>query len=125
MAGLLVDVFFDHCLARLWHHYAEQPLPNFVADCYQTLLEEPELPPRLARIAPLMARQDWLGSYTDFAVLERVVEGMARRLSRPELLAGAFAELDAAYDGLLEDFRAFYPQLQAFAAAERAARVSS
>ncbi len=25
-AGLLVDVFFDHCLARLWHDYAEQPL---------------------------------------------------------------------------------------------------
>ena len=72
-----------------------------------------------------MARQDWLGSYRDFAVLERVVEGMARRLSRPELLAGAFAELDAAYDGLLAYFRDFYPQLQAFAAAERAARVSS
>lgn len=125
VAGLLVDVFFDHCLARLWHDYAEQPLPDFIADCYQTLLEEPELPPRLARIAPLMARQDWLGSYRDFAVLERVVEGMARRLSRPELLAGAFAELDAAYDGLLADFRDFYPQLQAFAAAERAARVSS
>jgi len=49
---------------------------------------------------------------------------MARRLSRPELLAGAFAELEAAYDGLLADFRDFYPQLQAFAAAERAARVS-
>ncbi|MDR6233688.1 ACP phosphodiesterase [Pseudomonas oryzihabitans] len=121
VSGLLVDVFFDHCLARLWHDYAEQSLPSFVADCYRTLLDEPELPPRLARIAPVMARQDWLGSYRDFAVLERVVEGMARRLSRPELLAGAFAELEAAYDGLLDDFLRFYPQLQAFAAAERAA----
>ncbi|KUM39941.1 acyl carrier protein phosphodiesterase [Pseudomonas sp. EpS/L25] len=121
VAGLLVDVFFDHCLARHWHDYADQSLPSFTADCYRTLLEEPALPPRLARIAPLMAQQDWLGSYTDFAVLERVVEGMARRLSRPELLAGAFAELAVAYDGLEEDFRRFYPQLQAFAAAERAA----
>ncbi|MDT3722098.1 ACP phosphodiesterase [Pseudomonas oryzihabitans] len=121
VAGLLVDVFFDHCLARHWHDYADQALPRFTADCYRTLLEEPTLPPRLARIAPLMAQQDWLGSYTDFAVLERVVEGMARRLSRPGLLAGAFAELAGAYDGLEEDFRRFYPQLQAFAAAERAA----
>jgi len=121
VAGVLVDVFFDHCLARHWHDYADQDLPRFTADCYRTLLAEPALPPRLARIAPLMASQDWLGSYTDFAVLERVVEGMARRLSRPELLAGGFAELAAAYAGLEEDFRAFYPQLQAFAAAERAA----
>ncbi|WP_295466360.1 ACP phosphodiesterase [uncultured Pseudomonas sp.] len=121
VAGLLVDVFFDHCLARHWHDYADQTLPSFTADCYRTLLAESALPPRLARIAPLMAQQDWLGSYRDFAVLERVVDGMARRLSRPELLAGAFAELAGAYDGLEEDFRHFYPQLQAFAAAERAA----
>ena len=84
---------------------------------YQVLNGEPALPGRLAQIAPLMAAGDWLGSYREFAVLEQVFRGIARRLSRPEGLAGAMGEVESLYPLLLEDFRQFYPQLQAFAAA--------
>lgn len=116
-AGIILDVFFDHCLALHWHDYAKQPLPQFTARVYQVLDKEPALPGRLAQIAPLMAAGDWLGSYREFAVLEQVFRGIARRLSRPEGMAGAMAEVEALYPLLLEDFRQFYPQLQAFAAA--------
>ncbi|TEL14247.1 DUF479 domain-containing protein [Pseudomonas aeruginosa] len=85
-AGVLLDVFFDHCLAR---------------------------------IAPRMAAQDWLGSYREFAVLREVLGGMSRRLSRPHLLDGSWEELAQRYDDLSADFRAFYPQLQAFALSQR------
>ena len=118
-AGILLDVFFDHCLARYWHDYAAEPLAQFSGRVYQVLLQEPQLPERLARIAPRMAAQDWLGSYRDFAVLQQVLAGMQRRLSRPQGLDGALEELEHLYDPLLADFRAFYPQLQAFAAAQR------
>ena len=74
---------------------------------------------RLAAIAPHMAADDWLGSYRDFAVLEQVFRGIARRLSRPEELAGAMADLQALYEPLSEDFRAFYPQLQTYARQQR------
>ena len=60
-----------------------------------------------------MAAQDWLGSYRDFAVLEQVLRGMQRRLSKPEGLDGAMDELQALYQPLSEDFLAFYPQVQA------------
>jgi len=66
-----------------------------------------------------MAAHDWLGSYRDFSVLEQVFKGIARRLSRPEELAGAMADLNALYEPLSEDFRAVYPQLQSFAAQQR------
>ena len=59
--------------------------------------------------------QDWLGSYREFAVLEQVIAGMQRRLSRPQLLDGSLAELERLYQPLSEDFRAFYPELIAFA----------
>jgi acyl carrier protein phosphodiesterase len=62
-----------------------------------------------------MAADDWLGSYREFAVLERVLKGISRRLSRPEGLDGAWEEVQALYEPLQEDFRLFYPQLQAFA----------
>ena len=115
-AGIVLDVFFDHCLARDWEQYADRPLALFTRDVYRVLASEPQLPGRLAQIAPHMAAHDWLGSYRDFDVLEQVLRGIARRLSRPEELAAAMGELERLYQSLSEDFRAFYPQLQAFAA---------
>ena len=114
-AGILLDLFFDHCLARHWDDYADEPLAGFSARVYRVLDAEPQLPGRLAQIAPRMAAQDWLGSYREFAVLEQVIGGMSRRISRPQMLAGAMGELERLYQPLSDDFRAFYPQLQAFA----------
>lgn len=114
-AGILLDVFFDHCLARDWERYAAEPLDAFTRHVYAVLVNEPTLPGRLALIAPRMAAQDWLGSYREFETLELVIAGMARRISRPESLDGAMAELEALYQPLFDDFREFYPQLQQFA----------
>ena len=120
-SGILLDLFFDHCLACHWDDYADEPLALFTGRVYRTLAAEAELPGRLALIAPRMAEQDWLGSYREFAVLERVLLNMQRRLSRPQGLDGALAELARLYPQLLEDFRAFYPELIVFARAQRAA----
>ncbi|MDD2047975.1 ACP phosphodiesterase [Pseudomonas putida] len=114
-AGIILDVFFDHCLAAHWQDYADQPLAQFTGRVYQVLAAQPDLPGRLAQIAPYMAADDWLGSYRDFAVLEQVFRGIARRLSRPEGMDGAIELVDALYAPLMDDFRSFYPELQAFA----------
>jgi acyl carrier protein phosphodiesterase len=114
-SGILLDLFFDHCLARDWAEFASEPLAQFTGRVYRVLAAQPELPERLAYIAPRMAAQDWLGSYRDFAVLEQVLLGMSRRLSRPQMLAGAMSELERLYEPLSDDFREFYPQLQVFA----------
>ncbi|TXR31991.1 DUF479 domain-containing protein [Ectopseudomonas mendocina] len=117
-AGMLLDLFFDHCLARDWPMYATQPLDHFTGRVYRVLAAEHELPGRLALMAPRMAVQDWLGSYREFAVLEQVIAGMQRRLSKPQLLDGSLSELERLYEPLSEDFRAFYPELMAFTEAE-------
>ncbi|TBN49918.1 ACP phosphodiesterase [Pseudomonas sp. BGI-2] len=114
-AGIVLDVFFDHCLARDWTLYSNQPLELFTSDVYRVLSAEPQLPERLARIAPHMVANDWLGSYQEFEVLEQVLRGISRRLTRPEELAGAMQELRVLYEPLSDDFRLFYPQLQDFA----------
>jgi acyl carrier protein phosphodiesterase len=115
VAGILLDLFFDHCLARDWPQYGEGSLDAFTTETYRVLLTEPALPAPLDSLAPRMAAQDWLGSYRDFGVLRAVIAGMGRRLSRPQLLDGGFAELEALYEPLSEDFAAFYPQVQRFA----------
>ena len=115
-AGIVLDVFFDHCLARDWAQYADQPLERFTSQVYQVLAAEPQLPGRLAQIAPSMATDDWLGSYREFAVMEHVLRGISRRLSQPQELDQAMQELRVLYEPLSEDFRVFYPQLQVFSA---------
>jgi acyl carrier protein phosphodiesterase len=111
VAGILLDVFFDHCLAQNWRDYSSEPLPVFTGKVYQVLKAEPNLPERLAMIAPRMAAQDWLGSYQDFAVVQQVIVSIDRRLSKPGLLIGAMAELERLYEPLTADFREFYPEL--------------
>ncbi len=108
-------MFFDHCLARDWALYADQPLEHFTSQVYRVLAAEPQLPGRLAQIAPYMAADDWLGSYREFAVMEQVLRGISRRLTQPQALEHAMQELRVLYEPLSEDFRMFYPQLQAFA----------
>ena len=113
-AGIVLDVFFDHCLARDWTLYSDQPLEQFTSGVYRVLSAEAQLPERLAQIAPHMVANDWLGSYREFAVLEQVLRGISRRLTRPEELAAAMQELRVLYEPLSDDFRLFYPQLQTF-----------
>ncbi|WP_426205565.1 ACP phosphodiesterase [Pseudomonas sp. TWP3-1] len=119
-AGIVLDVFFDHCLARDWTLYADRPLAQFTSDVYRVLSSERQLPERLAQIAPHMMANDWLGSYQEFEVLEQVLRGISRRLTRPEELAGAMEELRRLYEPLSEDFALFYPQLQDFAQGSKA-----
>lgn len=116
-AGIVLDVFFDHCLARDWQRYAAVPLADFTGKVYRVLAAEPELPERLALIAPRMAAQDWLGSYQDYDVVEMALQGIARRLTRPAGLFEAMQQLPDLYEPLSADFEAFYPLLQAFAQA--------
>ena len=119
-AGIVLDVFFDHCLARDWALYAEQPLEHFTSQVYRVLAAEPQLPGRLAQIAPYMAADDWLGSYREFAVMEPVLRGISRRLTQPGELGHAMQELRMLYEPLSEDFSVFYPLLQDFCRRELA-----
>ncbi len=118
-AGILLDIFFDHCLALHWQRFSNEPLPDFTQRVYGVLQSTHELPERLAHIAPLMCAQDWLGRYSDFQVLTQVISGMQRRLSRPQGLHGAMAELEMRYAELEADFLLFYPELMRFAANSR------
>ncbi|UUD63429.1 DUF479 domain-containing protein [Pseudomonas seleniipraecipitans] len=120
VAGIFLDLFFDHCLARDWQQYSDQPLQRFTSRVYDVLAAEAQLPGNLQHIAPRMAAQDWLGSYRDFEVLEQVIAGMSRRLSRPGLLDGGLEDLRGLYEPLSDDFSAFYPALMRFAREQRA-----
>ncbi len=113
VAGILVDIAFDHFLARGWSRYSSEPLTQFTARSYAVLAaHERWLPPRLRGMLPRMAAEDWLGGYRHPETLPRVVAGVGPRLSRPELLTGGAGEVLAHYQELEADFHELFPDLQ-------------
>ncbi|WP_305042411.1 acyl carrier protein phosphodiesterase [Geoalkalibacter sp.] len=113
--GVLVDVFYDHLLARDWERHHPRPLADFAAHVH-ALLEAhfDRLPPGLQEVAPRMIRHNWLVSYREIDVVGRVLERLAARLSRPTPLARGLSALLADYPQFAEDCRLFLLDAQTF-----------
>ncbi len=121
-AGILVDVFYDHFLARHWERYAATPLERFTADVYATLWpQRGGFPERLQRILPWMRADDWLAGYADLGGVDASLRGMSRRFRYPERaqpLARGIDDLTAHYAELERHFLEFFPELERFAAGQ-------
>lgn len=119
-AGIVVDLAYDHVLARHWSRYAEEPLEAFVAAVHAALAEaRPRLPAGLLGRVDHLTGTGLLLGYREFAGIERALAGLATRLSRPSPLATAGPALAAVLPALEADFHAFFPELVAFVAAAR------
>lgn len=112
-AGIALDVYYDHCLARDWTRYADEPLDDFNTGFYRYLLSRLDaLPPRLRAIAPRIAAHDWLGSYRERGNVDLAVSRIAARLSRNgERLVDCLADLREHEAEIAAGFDAFFPQL--------------
>lgn len=121
-AGILLDVHFDHLLARDWPRWDDGSLDAFTARVYRVLRDhDARLPARLRAIAPRMAAHDWLGSYRQRDNVDRAVRGIATRLSRHgqrlveclPLLRANEAAIDAGFESFFPDLIAAVPRLRA------------
>ena len=114
-AGVLLDVFFDHFLARDWaRHVPDTTLPEFARSRYAVLeRNEQRLSPRLQQALPSMVRHDWLNAYARRDGIERVLRGVSRRLSRENPLGEGAELLDEIGLQLETAFESFFPELVA------------
>lgn len=119
---VLVDVFYDHFLARDWWRYSAEPFESFKVRVYEALRGQRHLfPPVLDSVAMRMATEDWLQAYGTLEGIETALRRMSRRLSRPNRLGDGGAQLVAHYDRLRADFHDFMPRLERYARRLRAA----
>lgn len=117
-AGVALDVFWDHFLARDWHRHGDgRPLTAFAADVHADLrAHDALLPPALRELTARLVAHRWLTGYATLDGIDRVLGAMVRRRPRAAPLAGAGAALRRHYDAFAGDFAALWPELTAYAA---------
>lgn len=114
--GILLDMWFDHCLARDFARWNTQPLERY-SEALRAMLRrhDDSLPAALQRFRRYMDLHDLPAGYADHATLGHALAGIGQRLSRANPLASALPVLVQREALLQARFEAFYPQLQVFA----------
>lgn len=115
-AGIMLDVWFDHCLAREFSRWSALSLDDFSARLRKRVdARAVWLPPSLDRFAAFMHERDLPAAYVQPEVIGEVLAGLGRRLSRANPLDRALPVLAARNRVLRDHFNAFFPDLVAYA----------
>jgi acyl carrier protein phosphodiesterase len=113
--SIMIDVFYDHFLARSWERHHSIPLAQFAQQVYRTLEKKFDLlPTNLQQIVPRMIRHNWLVSYQNIEIIETVLIRLDQRIKRPTPLAAGLSQLKLHYSELETDCALFISQAQAF-----------
>jgi len=114
-AGVIVDVFYDHFLARNWTRYSDEKLSIFVARFYTSLEENKSiLTEKTIGLMPYMIDYNWLESYQTTTGIESILTQMDSRTKNQSLMRFSLKELQLYYKEFEEEFTTFFEELRAF-----------
>lgn len=115
-SGVIIDMFYDHYLAKNWNHFHKTSLSKFAQQFYLLLQENEEMLPKGAqRMMPYMIQGNWLYHYRKVEGLHRALMGMSRRTSFDSKMDESIEELSKYNDLFENEFMEFFPKLKAFA----------
>ncbi|MFV0540928.1 MAG: ACP phosphodiesterase [Aestuariibaculum sp.] len=111
-SGVIVDIFYDHFLAKNWHLYSNIPLSDYTNDFYESLKEHYTiLPKQVQYMMPYLISGNWLLSYASVEGIAKVLEGMNQRTKNRSGMNEAVVELNLFYDEFEMEFTAFFDEL--------------
>ena len=120
-SGILLDVLFDHLLAKEWGNYYEDDLEKFSQHVLSLLVDNSDhLPSEALEVAIKMRRVNSLANYGEVRFLENAFENISRRLTRKNPVADSVDSCLALLPDLQQDFQEFYPELMHYCADWRA-----
>ncbi|MDR2981178.1 MAG: ACP phosphodiesterase [Puniceicoccales bacterium] len=113
-SGVLVDVFYDHVLARNWARFSSISLVPFAEEVYNSFDRfHDSLPPLANERLALMKKHQWISAYDRLDGIALALQRMSRRLRRPLDLGDSVEILAEKYDEFSADFELFFPDLVA------------
>jgi len=114
-SGIIVDMLYDHFLAKNWSNYSRIDLSLYTENFYASLETHYNiLPNRIQKMIPYMLADNWLVSYASKEGIGRALEGMNRRTKNRVHMDEAINELDQFYEAFENEFTLFFEELMAF-----------
>lgn len=114
-SAVIVDMFYDHILARNWSDYSPLPLTKFTQSVYQVLnAHKASFPETSKRFLYYMSQYDWLNSYGTEEGIDKALSGLSRRTKFVSKMEESSKELVLNYADFKLEFEAFFPKLNEF-----------
>lgn len=115
--GVIIDIFYDHYLAKNWKDYSDVPLQKYTKEFYDLLEKNFQiLPQRVQYLTPYMISGDWLTNYAKLQGIENVLKGMNKRTGEISKMHLAINDLEEHYEEFEQDFILFFEKLRNFSA---------
>lgn len=111
-SGVIVDILYDHFLAKNWHLYSDIPLADYAENFYNSLETHYDLLPIvIQKMMPFMMVENWLLSYASIEGISKVLQGMNRRTKNRSGMHEAVNELELFYTEFETEFTSFFEEL--------------
>lgn len=112
-AGVIVDIVYDHFLAKNWTKYSDEKLELFVKRFYHSLHDNYDiLTEKTQGLMPYMIERNWLVSYRTTEGIHHILTQMDRRSKNISQMQFAVEELIEFYDEFEEEFTLFFEEMR-------------
>ncbi|KAF2079784.1 acyl carrier protein phosphodiesterase [Flavobacterium sharifuzzamanii] len=112
-AGVIVDIVYDHFLAKNWTQYSDEELELFVKRFYHSLHDNYDiLTEKTQGLMPYMIERNWLLSYRTTEGIQNILTQMDRRSKNISQMQFAVEELTEFYDEFEEEFTLFFEEMR-------------
>ena len=113
--GVIIDILYDHFLAKNWHNYSEIPLAIYAENVYSFLQDNIEIfPTKIQNILPYMIAHNWLVAYASTEGIEKILQGMNKYTKGISKMDLAIEDLTTFYTEFESDFTLFFEELIEF-----------
>ena len=114
-SGVIMDILYDHFLAKNWTKYSNEKLVDYAANFYQSLFDnEKILTEKTKNMLPYMYDRNWLVCYESIAGIELILFQMDYRTKHRANMQEAIVELQQFYNEFENEFTLFFKELMAF-----------
>ena len=111
-SGVIVDILYDHYLAKNWGYYHTTPLEDYIENFHELLRSNYEiLPTRIKKMMPYMISDNWLLSYATVPGISKILSQMNVRTRGVSKMNFAVLELKEYYSEFEEEFTSFFADL--------------
>ena len=114
-SGVIIDIFYDHFLAKNWTTYSDIPLEIYAAKFYKVLQDHFDvLTMKTQHLLPYMVSQNWLVSYQTMEGIGEILTQMDNRTKNKSTMQFAVIELEKYYSDFENEFTLFFEKLQVY-----------